>query len=85
GRLEIVQYERAESTNLYPKACAPARGLLGVSFVVPDVAAVVSRAKLIGALVDTPQKIDCILGSVLTATVYSPAGLRIDLLQVDHH
>jgi len=25
------------------------------------------------------------LGSVLTATVYSPAGLRIDLLQLDHH
>jgi len=85
GRLEIVQYERAESTNLYPKACAPARGLLGVSFVVPDVAAVVLRAKLSGARIDVPQKIDCVFGSVLTATVYSPAGLRIDLLQFDHH
>lgn len=85
GRLEIVQYERAESANLYPKACAPARGLLGVSFVVPDVAAVVSRAKLSGARIDVPQKIDCIFGAVLTATVYSPAGLRIDLLQFDHH
>ena len=85
GRLEIVQYERAESANLYPKACAPARGLLGVSFVVPDVAAVVSRAKLSGARIDVPQKIDCVFGSVLTATVYSPAGLRIDLLQFDHH
>ncbi|MEY3713412.1 MAG: hypothetical protein RL321_1032, partial [Pseudomonadota bacterium] len=50
-----------------------------------DVSAVVSRAKAMGARVDEPQKIDCILGSVLTATVYSPAGLRIDLLQVDHH
>jgi len=85
GRLEIVQYEGAESTNLYPKACAPARGLLAVSFVVPDVAAVVERAVAIGARVDMPQKMECILGSVLTATVYSPAGLRIDLLQADHH
>ena len=85
GRLEIVQYERADSENLYPKACAPARGLLAVSFIVPDVTAVVSRAKASSARVDEPQKIDCILGSVLTATVYSPAGLRIDLLQVDHH
>jgi len=49
------------------------------------VTAVVSRAKAIGARVDAPQQIDCILGSVLTATVYSPAGLRIDLLQLDHH
>jgi hypothetical protein len=59
--------------------------LLAVSFVVPNVTAVVSRAKAIGARVDAPQQIDCILGSVLTATVYSPAGLRIDLLQLDHH
>ena len=44
GRLEIVQYEGAKSTDLYPRAKPPARGLLSVTYFVPDVGAILARA-----------------------------------------
>jgi catechol 2,3-dioxygenase-like lactoylglutathione lyase family enzyme len=80
GRLEIVQYEGAPSTDLYPRAKAPARGLLGVNFVIPDRAAILARATAAGVPVSDHGYVECIYGAVQLATVHSPAGLRIDLL-----
>ena len=56
GRLEIVQYEGAKSADLYPRARPPARGLLSVTYVVADVAAILARAtpKPRGGAAETP-------------------------------
>ena len=90
GRLEIVQYEGAKSADLYPRARPPARGLLSVTFFVPDIDAVLSRAAALSAAagagamrappVDHGLR-DTVFGKARMATLTSPAGLRIDLVQ----
>jgi catechol 2,3-dioxygenase-like lactoylglutathione lyase family enzyme len=82
GRLEIVQYEGVQSANLYPKAKPPARGMLSVTFFVPSVAALLAKAPATAAPVDHGN-VDTIFGRAHLATLTSPAGLRIDL--VEHH
>ncbi len=80
GRLEIVQYEGAKSANLYPKAKPPARGLLSVTYFVPDVGAILARAPATAAPVDHGS-VDSIFGRARLATLTSPAGLHIDLVE----
>lgn len=87
GRLEIVQYEGVRGADLYPRARPPARGLLSVTFFVPDVAVVLARAA--GASPDAASAappVDhglrrTVFGETRMATLTSPAGLRIDLVQ----
>jgi len=93
GRLEIVQYEGVKSADLYPRARPPARGLLSVTFFVPDVGAVLARAAALatdttaaaGATMRAPPLdhgvVDTVFGTTRMATLTSPAGLRIDLVQ----
>ena len=90
GRLEIVQYEGVQSADLYPRAKAPARGLLSVTFFVSDVAAVLERAAALqrsastGAMRAAPIDhgvVTSLFGTARMATLTSPAGLRIDLLE----
>ena len=90
GRLEIVQYEGVKSADLYPHARPPARGLLSVTFFVPDVGVVLARAAALaaetgaGAMRAPPIDhgvVDTVFGTARMATLTSPAGLRIDLVQ----
>lgn len=80
GRLEIVQYEGAQSRNLYPLAKAPARGMLSVTFEVTEIDAILARARRSegGAPIDHGM-IESFYGKGRAASVWSPAGLRIDL------
>jgi catechol 2,3-dioxygenase-like lactoylglutathione lyase family enzyme len=81
GRLEIVQYEGVTGTDRYPRARAPARGLLSVTFFVPDIDAVLARAAALPAPVVDHGPCDTIFGVARLATTTMPAGLRIDLVQ----
>ena len=81
GRLEIVQYEGAKGADLYPRARPPARGLLSVTFFVPDVDAVLARAAALPAPAVDHGIVDTVFGRARMATLTSPAGLRIDLVQ----
>jgi catechol 2,3-dioxygenase-like lactoylglutathione lyase family enzyme len=86
GRLEIVQYEGVKGADLYPRARPPARGLLSVTFFVPDVGAVLERAAATGAGVPQAAPVDhgirsTIFGAARMATLTSPAGLRIHLVE----
>lgn len=90
GRLEIVQYEGVKSNDLYPTIKAPARGLLAVSFFVPDIAAVLARAAQLSADAGEAAMraapvdhgvVDTIFGKTHMATLTSPAGVRIDLVE----
>jgi catechol 2,3-dioxygenase-like lactoylglutathione lyase family enzyme len=90
GRLEIVQYEGVKGADLYARARPPARGLLSVTFFVPDIDAVLARAAALaveagaGAM-RAPSVdhgiVDTVFGKARMATLTSPAGLRIDLVQ----
>jgi catechol 2,3-dioxygenase-like lactoylglutathione lyase family enzyme len=86
GRLEIVQYEGANSADLYPRARPPARGMLSVTYFVPDVAAILARATGAGAPPMRAAPVDhgvlrTIFGESRLASLTSPAGLRIDLVE----
>lgn len=85
GRIEIVQYEGATGRDLYPRARPPARGLLSVTYFVPDVGAVLERAAAPGAPVGAPALdhgvVRSLFGESRMATLTSPAGLRIDLVE----
>ena len=90
GRLEIVQYEGVRSNDLYPRAVPPARGMLGVSFHVKDIAAVLERAAALvrerGAAVMRKPPVDhgiaqTIFGEARMATLTSPAGLAVHLIE----
>lgn len=81
GRLEIVQYEGVQSANLYPRAVAPARGLLGVSFGVPELESLAERARRFGSPFQSHGECTTLFGRRRLATVHSPAGLRLDLLE----
>lgn len=80
GRLELVQYEGTKSTNLYPRAVPPARGMLSVTYVVTDLAPILERGKAYG--IRDHGRVRSILGEGRMASVTSPAGLRIDLIQL---
>ena len=86
GRLEIVQYEGAKSADLYPRAKPPARGMLSVTYFVPDVGAILARATSANAPRMRAAPVDhgvvrTIFGESRMAMLTSPAGLRIDLVE----
>ncbi len=86
GRLEIVQYEGVKSADLYPRAKPPARGLLSVTYFVPDVGAILARATGTGAPSMRAAPLDhgvvsSIFGASRMVSLTSPAGLRIDLVE----
>lgn len=79
GRLELVQYEGAKSQNLYPRTAPPARGMLSVTYFVPDLAPILARGAAYG--IRDAGQVTTIFGTGHMAQVRSPAGLRIDLLE----
>lgn len=90
GRLEIVQYEGVQSRDLYPRAVPPARGFLAVTFFVKDIGVVLERAAVLqqsgGAVaMRAPPRdhgvVDTLFGRARMATLVSPAGLVIQLIE----
>jgi hypothetical protein len=77
GRIEIVQYEGAQSRNLYPRARPPARGMLSVTYFLPELDSVIARGASLG--VRDLGFVDGVYGAGRMATASTPAGLRVDL------
>lgn len=80
GRLELVHYVGAEGRDLYPRAVPPARGLISVTYVVSDIAPILARGRAAG--IADHGSVQSILGEGPMASVTSPAGLRIDVIQL---
>lgn len=90
GRLEIVQYEGVKSNDLYPRAVPPARGMLAVTFYVKDIAAILGRAQALvqsrgpASMRKPPVDhgvVDTLFGRSRMATLTSPAGLAVQLVE----
>jgi catechol 2,3-dioxygenase-like lactoylglutathione lyase family enzyme len=80
GRLALVHHAGTAGLDLYPRAVPPARGLLSVTYVVPDIAPILARGRASG--VADHGTVRSILGEGRMASVTSPAGLRIDFIQL---
>ena len=79
GRLEFVQYEKAAGRNLYPRMKPPARGMLSITYLVPDLKPILRRGQAFGVRDLGVRR--SILGRGHMAEFVSPAGLRIDVLE----
>ncbi len=77
GRIEIVQYEGVAGRDLYPRAKPPARGILSVTFFVPELDSIVARGASLG--VRDLGRFDGVYGTGRIATATAPAGFRVDL------
>lgn len=80
GRLELVQYERAPGRDLYPRAVPPARGMLSVTYVLPSLAELRTRAAARAVTLVERGRGNSVFGNVEMAGVTTPAGLRIDFV-----
>jgi hypothetical protein len=81
GRLELVQYVGVRGEDRYPRARPPARGQLGVTYRVPDAAALLARAAtegLAGSVRDLGT-VDALYGRGRLLEAVTPAGLRLNL------
>jgi catechol 2,3-dioxygenase-like lactoylglutathione lyase family enzyme len=78
GRLEFVQYQKAPGRDLYPRARPPARGMLSITYFVPDLVPILERGRRFG--IRDLGTVHSILGTGHMAEITSPAGLRVDIL-----
>ncbi|MGE0583136.1 MAG: VOC family protein [Steroidobacteraceae bacterium] len=82
GRIELVQYEGVASEDRYARARAPSRGQLSVTYFIDDLAGWLGRPAANG-VTDLGQGAG-IYGAGRMATVTTPAGLRIDVVERIH-
>jgi len=78
GRVELVQYEGVVSENRYPRARAPARGQLSLTFFTDDLSSWLAGER--GEVTDLGAGAG-IYGPGRIATATTPAGLRIDIVE----
>lgn len=81
GRVELVHYRGAEGKSRYPLARPPALGTLHAAFVVPSIEVFRARAHDVGVELVDHGRIGTIFGVGPAVTVYTPAGLRLDVLE----
>jgi catechol 2,3-dioxygenase-like lactoylglutathione lyase family enzyme len=80
GRIEIAQSSDPQARYLYARAVPPARGLIGVTYVVPDLKPFIANGRAAGLAAH--GRVISILGDGEMASVASPSGLRIDIIQL---
>ncbi len=78
GRVELVQYEGVASENRYPRARAPARGQLSLTFFTDDLSPWLAGER--GGVTNLGSGAG-IYGSGRMVTATTPAGLRIDIVE----
>jgi catechol 2,3-dioxygenase-like lactoylglutathione lyase family enzyme len=79
GRIELAQSTGPEARDLYARTVPPARGLISLAYVVPDLKPIVAAGRAAGLA--EHGRVSSILGDGHMASVASPSGLRIDILQ----
>lgn len=80
GRLEFVQCEGVRGRDLYPRTAPPARGMLSVTYVVEDLGPILERGAPLG--LRAHGRVRTVLGEGRMASVTSPAGLRVDIIEL---
>ncbi len=82
GRVELITYEGVSGRNLFPAARAPATGILGCRFEVSDMDAFCEGAQNFGCNIKRLGQTDLLVGSGEIGVLNSPAGLAIEVLQL---
>lgn len=79
GKMEVIDYRGVESTNLYPKARAPALGILHITYQTDQLKTLEQKLMTLDYPANIRDPLQTLIGSGQVLTTYSPAGLRIDV------
>ncbi len=79
GRIEIIEYQQVRGEDLYPRARAPATGILHVSYRVPELAPIRRRLESAGMTMVEHGTVQTMYGSGPVMSFRSPAGFRIEV------
>ncbi len=85
GQLELIQYQGIEGDNLYPRAKPKSLGLLHLCYVIPDNSLLIDRLAQQGVDVVRHGVVDSIHGKCDVISFYSPAGLRIEVYELQEY
>ena len=80
AQLELVEYVGVEGKTLFPLSKLPNSGLHQVCYQTEEAALLASQANSMGLSVFQYGEIETLSGLGKCWTLYSPAGMRIDLL-----
>jgi catechol 2,3-dioxygenase-like lactoylglutathione lyase family enzyme len=83
GRMELISYEGLTGKNRFKLAQPPATGILRCGFVVNSLDEMTAKADINKQLVAEPVSIDTIFGHGQVLQIESPAGLKIDMLELN--
>ena len=81
GEIEIIEYQGVTGSDLYPRARPPARGILHVSYVVDDLAPILSRLERHAVEVRDHGRASTLIGNGRVVSFSTPAGLRIEVYE----
>lgn len=79
GRIEIIEYEKMPGEDRYPRARAPATGILHANYQVPDLDAVRERLARAGVPFTEHGPVRALYGQGPLVSFRSPAGFRIEV------
>ena len=77
GDIEVIEYQGVRGRNLYPRAVPKSLGVLHISYVVGDAAALRDRATKAGADVVSHGEFSTLAASGNVFSFATPAGLQI--------
>lgn len=81
GEIEIIEYQGVSGRNLYPLARPRALGILHISYVLDDAAALRARLRDRGTAVTDHGRVETIVGAGHVVSFQTPAGLHIEVYE----
>ena len=82
GRMELVSYEGIQGVNRFDRTVPFATGVISCAFIVPLLAATVASLEARALSVGSTGRFNTLLGEADVVRTTSPAGMKIDLLQL---
>jgi hypothetical protein len=83
GRMELVSYEQVVGLDRFVRTVPFATGIIACGVVVKSLDAVLDQLSEAGLPVGPTMSHDTVLGDGRVSRSASPAGLKIDILQLD--
>ncbi|MDG2156120.1 MAG: VOC family protein [Gammaproteobacteria bacterium] len=82
GRMELVSYEGIQGVNRFNRTVPFATGVISCAFIVPLLAKTVAGLEVLALPVADAGRFNTVLGEADVVRTTSPAGMKIDLLQL---
>ena len=82
GRMELVSYEGIQGVNRFNRTVPFATGVISCAFIVPLLAKTVAGLEALALPAADAGRFNTVLGEADVVRTTSPAGMKIDLLQL---